>query len=85
MTDKLPELFEIQFRKASEACQLFPPLTFLGFILSSLFLDVLLVAGGWVIGSPSRVALTLVGIDALLLGVWIIGIPFRRWLARSPY
>ena len=85
MTDELPEPLETQFRKASEARRLFSPLTFLGFILSSLVLDVLVVAGGWVVGSPSRIALTLVGIDALLLGVWIIGIPFRRWLARSPY
>jgi hypothetical protein len=85
MTNELPEPLETQFRKAGDARQLFSPQTFLGVTLGSLVLDVLLVAGGWVVGSPSRIAFTLVGIDALLLGAWIIGIPFRRWLARSPY
>ena len=85
MTDEFPEPLETQFRKTSEARQLFSSQSFLGVTLGSLVLDVFLVAGGLVVGSPSRIALTLVGIDALLLGVWIIGIPFRRWLARSPY
>lgn len=83
--DRLPESLETQLRKASEARHPFFRESFLTVTLGSLVLDVILVAGGWVAGSPSRIAWTLLGIDALLLGVWIIGIPFRRWLARSPY
>jgi hypothetical protein len=30
-------------------------------------------------------AVILLSIDAVLLGLWVIGIPIRRWLARSPY
>jgi hypothetical protein len=85
MNDQLPEPLETQLRKASEVRHPLSQQGFLSVTLGSLLLDIILVAGGWVAGSPSRIALTLVGIDALLLGVWIIGIPFRRWLARSPY
>ena len=85
MTHQLPEPLETQLRKASEARHPFSQQSFLSVTLGLLLLDVILVAGGWVAGSPSRIALILLGIDALFLGVWIIGIPFRRWLARSPY
>jgi hypothetical protein len=85
MTDQVPEPLETQLRKAGEARHLFSQESFLSVTLGSLLLDVILVAGGWVAGSPSRIALTLFGIDALFLGVWIIGIPLRRWLACSPY
>ena len=76
---------ETQLRKASEARHPFSQQSFLSIVLGSLLLDVILVAAGWVIGSPTRVALSLFGWDAVLLGMWVIGIPLRRWLARSPY
>ena len=85
MIDQRTEPLETQLRKASEARHPFSQQSFLTVTLGSLLLDVVLVAGGWVAGSPSRIALMLLGIDALFLGLWVIGIPFRRWLARSPY
>lgn len=85
MTERAPDPLETHLQKASEARRLFPAESFLSVTFGSLVLDGILVAGGWVTGSPSRVALTLLGVDALLLGIWIIGIPFRGWLARSPY
>jgi len=85
MSDQVPEPMESQLRKASEARHILPEVSFLGATLGSLVLDALLVAGGWVTGSPSRMAMTLLIIDLVLLGLWVIGIPIRRWLARSPY
>jgi hypothetical protein len=76
---------ESQLRKASEARHILSEVSFLAATLGSLVLDALLVAGGWVTGSASRIAMTLLGIDVVLLGLWVIGIPIRRWLARSPY
>jgi hypothetical protein len=86
MSDQVPEPLEVQLRRAREARDPFSRESFLSVTLGTLALDVLLVAMGWVAGSPSRVALTLLGIDAGLLVAWVvIGIPLRRWLARSPY
>lgn len=84
MRDQVPEPLDTQFRKAREARDLFGG-SFLIVTLSSLLLDVILVAGGWVTGSVSRTAWTLLGIDAVILGVWIISTPLRRWLTRSAY
>lgn len=85
MTHQSPEPLETQLRKAAEARHLFSRESLLSITLGSLLFDVILVAGGWVVGSPTRIALTLLSIDAVVLGVWTVGIPFRRWLARSPY
>jgi hypothetical protein len=64
---------------------LLPNESILWVTLGSLLLDALFVAGGWVTGSPIRVAVILLSIDVVLLGLWVLGIPIRRWLARSPY
>jgi hypothetical protein len=85
MTDPIPEPMETQLRKASDARHRFPAVSLLGVALVSLVLDALLLAGGWAVGSPSQSALTLIRIDAALLAVWVVGIPIRRWLSRSPY
>jgi uncharacterized membrane protein YjjP (DUF1212 family) len=85
LKDQIPEPMETQLRKASEDRHFFPPASFLTVTLSSLLLDLILLAGGWVTGSPTRIALILVGIDAVLLGLWAVTIPLRRWLARLPY
>jgi len=85
MSKQAPEPMESQLRKASEARHTLPEVGFLGATLVSLVLDALLVAGGWVTGSPSRIAMTLFIVDVVLLGLWVIGIPIRRWLTRSPY
>jgi hypothetical protein len=85
LKDQIPEPMETQLRRASEARHFFPPASFLSIALGSLFLDLILLAGDWVIGSPTQKALVLLGIDAVLLGLWVVTIPLRRWLARSPY
>ena len=85
MKDQIPEPMETQLRRASEARHSFPPASFHSVTLGSLLLDLILLAGGWVTGSPTRIALVLLGIDAALLGLWAVAIPLRRWLARSPY
>ena len=85
MSEQIPEPMESQLRKASEARHILPQVSFLGAALGALVLDALVVAGGWVTGSPSRMAMSLLIMDVVLLGLWVIGIPIRRWLARSPY
>ena len=85
MSEQIPEPMESQLRKASEARHILPQVSFLGAALGALVLDALVVAGGWVTGSPRRMAMSLLIMDVVLLGLWVIGIPIRRWLARSPY
>ena len=63
MSEQIPEPMESQLRKASEARHILPQVSFLGAALGALVLDALVVAGGWVTGSPSRMAMSLLIMD----------------------
>ncbi|HWL40286.1 MAG TPA: hypothetical protein VNO75_08615 [Gemmatimonadaceae bacterium] len=84
MTGQIPERQDIQFRQAKQARNPFSRESLIGFTLLSILFNGFLVAIGWVAGSAIRIGVILLGIDAFMLGLWIIGIPIRRWLVRPP-
>ena len=51
-------------------------------VLAMVLLDAVLVAGGWVAGTPLQAGLILLAIDLVWLLGWLL---VRRWWMASPY